>query len=198
MQYFLSVNLEFTEDTVSVLESSLPRPHVFNYGRVNHSQLVTAQVKKIMYKIYRKSMENVMIGLQKRLNKKATKENWTTSFCIIVILCMIAEMVQISKDIYVVYQLDSISREESEKFYHRLDERIIGSTTSIFHGSYHTLPRGRKSAKIFNPLRNGLGTAASVLPNEVQQLVTELQSIIQDHSEWKMCLLKSQINLSSH
>lgn len=115
------------------------------------------------------------------------KNSWATCFCIIVILSMCMEAVQIAADGFVIQTMmennetSTLSRDAAIEIAQSLDKRLFNECTYIFH-MIHRSHEG-SNHKGFNPIRDGIeiDTRHGIDENTVQ-LVEDMRRIISDYS----------------
>lgn len=177
----MSKTLRFTEESSHLIAGSLARPHVLNYGNTKTSRLLTRQIKQVVYELYRTTMDEVLdeLGTHLNKNKKPSWESWSTALCVVLILCMVAELVQIATDVHVVRHLNKSNkqpRRDSLDHCQKLDD-IIAGTIGLFHlGNKSHKPRN-------NPIENRKAdlTSAISASQEVSSLVEKLRVVIDDN-----------------
>lgn len=191
----MSVQPGFTDESANEIERRMQRPQPLNYVKCEFSQVVMTQIKSAMIKVLRRRLERVMHTLQARFYAKDKRAHWAPAFCAIIILCMVAELVEIDEDLWVVHSLDTIPRETSIKHRCHLDDMILVNTSRIFHGIMQTFPRNRKGTKAFNPLKPDFNARQHSMALGAQLLVERLRVIIENHCEsCQHNLIQSMLN----
>jgi hypothetical protein len=197
MQFFMTKTIvllrEESEEDLEYLA-----PNEFNTQRPN-LRMINIQIKHIMLHLLRDTYVEVLEELEKDLRPKDLKL-WAPTFCCILILCMCAEMVQITSDYRVICALDDISkshngrdkngnkasRDASIDICRRLDDLPIASAESSFHVIYKTikLKEGPIREQGFNPIRDGLDVVRKTkLGPDVEEFVGRILDVVTKHSE---------------
>jgi hypothetical protein len=163
MHFFLKEKLLFTSETAKEALQSLRSPVPLPYVRDLSPKLITRQVKYEVYILVLEKTDEVLQGLEKEL-MKFKKGSWGNCFCVIMLLFMCAEMVQVLADLKVVHELRSnpggpdLSRGTSIEVCRKLDVRPIRQCMEMFHTIYrsHKQNTNQKMERAFNPLRDGI------------------------------------------
>jgi hypothetical protein len=146
--------IAFTEDSATIAVESLQMP-----SKIPTSQdciaawAVNRQMKAGMKPIYEELLGDVLDGLEHEFNEKdrTDRTSWARSFCLITILCMIVEELQIVCDGMV---LNNISRENEDAIgaaksgvtcCQELEEVLVKYCWSIFS----------HMDRQYNPIKNG-------------------------------------------
>lgn len=191
MHFFMTQIPLFTNDSAVALIRSLSHPTKLSYTPNLTSRLLNLQIKQVMYNLVYKTTGDVLRDLENAIlpaNSAANNNNraaWTTSFCVISILCMCVEMVQTATDFRIVY----LMTEEGRVGLSRADsmnddrERPISHSIEMFHLAFKSYKRNgsRKNERGFNPIRyglemyneHGLDQAAVDLIDEIRQVLAE-------------------------
>jgi hypothetical protein len=162
-------------------------------------RMINIQIKHVMYSVIRNTYFEVLGELEDNLRPKDLV-SWAPTFCCILILCMCAEMVQVTTDYRIVCALDDIaksqdgrdkngntaSRDDSFDVCHKLDDLPIASAESSFHVMYKSvrLKDSTKREHGFNPIRDGLSAVRKArLGLDVEEFVGRILDIVAKHSE---------------
>jgi len=134
----------------------------------------------------------VLEELQAELRRKS-KGLWATLFCVIIILSMCMEAVQLAIDGFIVQGLlrkdatgtSSESRADGFQIGRRLDHLLFGDCLDIFHMIYRSGKFEKESTrKTFNPIRDGINVDTSKgIDKETVQLANDIRRIMSDHHE---------------
>jgi hypothetical protein len=188
LHFFLKEKLLFTDETAREALQRLRSPVQLPYVRDLSPKLITRQVKHEIYILVREKTEEVLQGLEKELTK-AKKGSWGNCFCVIMLLCMCAEMVQVQADLKVVYELSNnlggpnLSRGTSIDVCRNLDTRPIWQCMAMFHKIYRSDKRNtnHKMERAFNPLRDGIRTDSKEGVDEpMLNLVRDIRRVVSD------------------
>jgi hypothetical protein len=198
MQFFMTKSIVLLQDKSENVLKHLPGPIQLDSQNPD-LRLINIQLKHVMYSLIRETYVEVLEELEKDLRPKEPAL-WAPTFCCILILCMCAEMVQITSDFRVVNALDdmskstdgldkngnSASREDSIDVCRKLDDLPLASAESSFHLIYKTikLKDGLKREQGFNPIRNRLDTVRKAkLDQDVEDFVGRIHAVVANHSE---------------
>ena len=142
---------------------SLHHPIKLPYPYKLTSRLIGLQIKRVMYNLALETTGYILEKLEKCMlaGKLSGGTAWATSFCVISILCMCAEMVQIATDLKIVHIMKEekgyteISRED--RISHKRGEALFDCQKK-FHFVFKTHKRNgnQKNERGFNPLKHGL------------------------------------------
>jgi hypothetical protein len=199
MQFFMTKTIVLLREESEEDLEYLLAPNEFNTQRPN-LRMINIQIKHIMLHLLRDTYVEVLEELEKDLRPKDLKL-WAPTCCCILILCMCAEMVQITSDHRVICALDDISkshngrdkngnkasRDASIDICRRLDDLPIASAESSFHMIYKTikLKEGPKREQGFNPIRDGLDVVRKTkLGPDVEEFVGRILDVVTKHSEY--------------
>jgi hypothetical protein len=195
MQFFMTKTVVLLREESQKILQHLPAPIELNIQTPN-LRMINIQIKHVMYSLIRDKYLEVLEELEKDLRPKDLTL-WAPNFCCILILCMCAEMVQITSDYRVVSALDDMlrssdgldkngnrpSRVDSFNVCRELDELALASAESNFHVIYKSirLKEGPKREQGFNPIRDGVGVVRQAkLGREMEERVEELVVRIHD------------------
>jgi hypothetical protein len=198
MQFFMTKTIVLLREESEEALEHLPAPNELNTQRPN-LRMINIQIKHVMLRLIRDTYAEVLEELEKNLHLKDLKL-WAPTFCCILILCMCAEMVQITSDHRIVCALDDMSksrdgkdkngneasRDASFDICRKLDDLPIASAESSFHVIYKTikLKDGPKREQGFNPIRDGLDAVRKArLGQDVEDFVRRILDVVAKHSE---------------
>ncbi|PMD21377.1 hypothetical protein NA56DRAFT_125772 [Hyaloscypha hepaticicola] len=196
MQYFMTKTIVLLPEESKEALKHLPAPNEINTQKPN-LRMINIQIKHVMFHLLRGTYIEVLDELEKGLRSKDLKV-WAPIFCCILILCMCAEMVQITSDHRVVCALDEMSksrdgkdknghkasRDDSFDVCRKLDDLPIASAQSSFHVIYKTikLKDGSKREQGFNPVRDGLDAVRKAeLGLDVEGFVGRILDVVAKH-----------------
>jgi hypothetical protein len=171
-----------------------------NYLPVLTSQLINLQVKQAMhgwlFDITGKVLEGLDAALAPGLHR--AKAAWVDHFCIVLILCICIEAVQVASDGHVIAALrkDPVSPLNRVTTCRELDEGAYTHFTDLFHTFYKTgkklKPHGDKGG--VNPIRDGLAVKESDgITRQMVDLVSEIKDIMKRHG--KQIVIYSKMRL---
>ncbi|KAH6661963.1 hypothetical protein B0J14DRAFT_687579 [Halenospora varia] len=193
MQFFMTKTIVLLRSEPDAVLEHLPGPSELNIQKPN-LRIISIQIKHVMYSLIRDTYAEVLEELEESLRPKDLA-SWAPSFCCILILCMCAEMVQITTDHRVVCALDdmsksedgrdkngnTVSQEDSYDVCHKLDDLPIASAESNFHATYKSfkLKDSTKREQGFNPIRDGLDAVRKAkLGLDVEEFVGRILDIV--------------------
>lgn len=203
MHFFMSKIITFTKGSDKRVFENLRSPTQLSYGRSMSSKLLNYQIKREVYLLQLELTVEVLEELQAELRRKS-KGLWATLFCVIMILSMCMEAVQLAIDGFIVQGLlkkdvtniSSESRADGFQIGRRLDHLLFGDCLDIFHMIYRSGKFEKESTrKTFNPIRDGINVDTSKgIDKETVQLVNDIRRIMSDHRECTLCPEKSPNN----
>src|SRR5271156_5281387 len=98
MQYFMSRVITFNKVSAEKAVEGLRRPHKLNFARTLTSTLLNLQIKQAMQGLLSATTDDVLLSLDAAMSGPKTKAAWADIFCVILILCMCIEAVQVAND----------------------------------------------------------------------------------------------------
>ena len=104
MHFFMSKIITFTKGSDKRVFENLRSPTQLSYGRSMSSKLLNYQIKREVYLLQLELTVEVLEELQAELRRKS-KGLWATLFCVIMILSMCMEAVQLAIDGFIVQGL---------------------------------------------------------------------------------------------
>jgi hypothetical protein len=199
MQFFMTKSIVMLRDASEQVPENIAGPVELNTQNPN-LRMINIQIKHVMHSLICNTYLEVLAELEKDLRPKELAL-WAPTFCCILMLCMCAEMVQITSDLRVVNALDDISkstdgrdkngnsasRADSIDVCHKLDGLPIASIESSFHLIYRTakIKDGSKREQGFNPIRDGLDIVRKAkLGKDVEEFVDRMIAIVAKHREY--------------
>lgn len=190
MYFFMSRIIDFTEDSAKKVAENLRPPVQSPYGHSVSSKLLTHQIKREMNILQYELTLEILEKLQTELRRRS-KASWATSFCVILILSMCMEAVQVSVDGFIVQKMLEndgtntlpASRSDGFEIARRLDHLAFKDCIDIFHMIYRSGESTTGSNKGgFNPIRDGIEMdRAQGIDEDTVQLVNEIRRIMSDH-----------------
>lgn len=198
MQFFMTKTIVLLPGESDDILEHLHCPSELNLQRPN-MRMISIQIKHVMYSLIQNTYFEVLEELEENLRPKDFA-SWAPSFCCILILCMCAEMVQITTDYRVVCALDDMSksqdgrdkngnttsRDDSFDVCYKLDDLFIASAESSFHVIYKSarLKDSTKREHGFNPIRDGLSSVRKAkLGLDVEEFVGRILDVVAQYSE---------------
>lgn len=212
MQFFMTKTIVLLREESQKILQDLPAPMELNIQTPN-LRMINIQIKHVMYTLIRDKYLEVLEELEKDLRPKDLTL-WAPNFCCILILCMCAEMVQITSDYRVVCALDDMlrsndgldkngkqpSRVDSLNICRELDELALASAESNFHMIYKSikLKEGLRREQGFNPIRDGVGVVRKAklgreMEGSVEELVVRIHDAVIKHGEY-LCQKPSAVD----
>jgi len=159
MHHFMSCSIFLSKPSLEQVQQKLLSPAIISYDEARTSRVVGRQLKHAMNSLIVETTGNVLDHLERELKKKS-RAHWADCFCVILILCMCVEAVQIAIDGRVIYNMGCkdddntpMSREISLQASLELDGHPYAHCTEVFHYMYKS-PKS-KEEKGFNPIRDG-------------------------------------------
>lgn len=187
MQYFMSRIISFTKESAEKAIEGLRRPHTLKFAQTISSSLLNLQIKQAMQGPLSGTTNAVLEELEKAISKSKTKTaSWADIFCVVLILCMCIEAVQVASDSYAMAALrkDPKCGLDRVVICRALDVRLFKRLTEMFHMAYKTPKASRKGSIGFNPIRIGLvvNKEEGITPQMVE-LVHEVKRIMATHGK---------------
>jgi hypothetical protein len=156
MHYFMARILTFTKDSASMVtrvsrnELGLDLP-----SEVISSRLLNRQLKYAMHILHRRQTKTVLQEFERHL-KKREQAGWPISFCVVLILCLCMEDIQIAANNFVFSdaEISQGLRSESYKACWQLEDKPYRQCTQIFHDMYRSYkqPNSHAAEGGFNPI----------------------------------------------
>jgi len=189
MFYFMTRSITFTEASAEEIIRSIQHPTQFRYKRDRSARLITRQIKQVMSVLLHQTTADVLDGLEREIRSR-DKLAWGTSFCIILILCMCVEMVQVAADVRIVRKMvtasphPAVTRDISIDLCRKLDDIPMAQCIGIFHALHRTKkPKiGPRNEHGFNPLRDGLEIDSGAgITQELVDFVEDMRGVVRKH-----------------
>jgi len=185
MHYFMSRMIIFTKDSAEKAVERIRRPHKLNFAQILTSTLLNLQIKQAMQGLLLETTEAVLSGLDGKISGRK-KADWADNFCVILILCMCIEAVQVASDSHAMAALrkDSKCGLSRINICRLLDEKPFKHLAEIFHMCYNTKRANLKSHVGLNPIRNGLRVdlVEGITPQMVK-LVNDVKAIMNTYGK---------------
>lgn len=186
MHYFMSRIITFTAESGEKAITHLRAPRLFEIvnGPTLTSTLLNLQIKQVMQALLEEMTRAVLDGLERIVLGPKTKASWASSFCIILIICLCVEAVQVASDSYAVAALrkDPACRLSRIEICRELDDISFKSLIDIFHMAYKTSKANKKTSIGFNPIRNGLAVDGNEgITQQMVDLVNDIKQIMTVH-----------------
>lgn len=182
--------ITFTNESAIRAVESLRTPMQLPYKRSISSKLLMHQIKREMHVLQRELTLKVLKGLEREL-KTRSKSSWAISFCVILILSMCMEAVQVAVDGFLVQKMLEtdgtntlpVSRDDGFDISRRLDDLPFEDCREIFHMIYKS-----NNERGFNPIRDGIHVdKLQGIDEDTVQLVNEIGRIMRDHRKYITC-----------
>jgi hypothetical protein len=195
MHYFMGRLITITNGSGEEAFNGLQIPMKLLYDLSSTSQLLNRQLKHTMLVLLQETTRQVLESLEKELRSR-TKVSWAPCFCVILILCICAEELQVAVDGFTVHKILSkdrmnrISREDGVEISRRLDDLLYRDCANLFHGIHRSRrPKtGQRYEHSFNPIRDGVHVNEEEgLTQAMHDLVEEIREILAIHSIINPC-----------
>jgi hypothetical protein len=188
MHYFMSRIIGFSKTSAEMVVGRLRKPQVLPFAQAVTSTLLNLQIKQAMQRLLRETTEQVLEGLDKAISLQKSKVNWADTFCIVLILCICLEAVQVASDCYAMAELRDNPKSGLSRpgICQQIDAKPFKQLTDLFHMVYKTqkATTNKKSKKGFNPIQNGISVnLGEEIPPQMVNLVNEVREIMTTHGE---------------
>lgn len=190
MHFVMSRVISFTRESANKVVQSIRLPMQRPYKYNVSSKLLNYQIKRELNILQYESTSEILEKLQTELRRRS-RASWATSFCVILILSMCMEAVQIAIDGFIVQKMlesngtnsFSVSRHDGLDIARRLDNRPFKDCMDIFHMIYRSgETRTGTNKGEFNPIRDGIRLdEAQGIDEDTVQLVNEIRRIMREH-----------------
>ncbi len=196
MHYFMKKLITFTDDSAARLSE-----HILGIdsppGIYNASRLLGRQLKHAMHVLLKGLTKDVLENLEGELKKK-TQSSWPSSFCVILILCLCTEDIEVAADMYVRYGIDDVyygRRCESYKICQILESEPYRQFTQLFHDFYGTFkqPNGHRTDGCFNPILNGVNNRLD-WSQPTRNMVYDIRRILDDYRRYIPLITWTRLN----
>jgi hypothetical protein len=184
MHYFMSRIITFSKSSAEKAVGRLRKPQVLPFAQALTSTLLNLQIKQAMQLLHRETTRSVLAGLEKVISAPK-KANWADTFCVVLVLCICLEAVQVASDCHAMAAL----RDKPDKcglsraqICQDIDSEPFKQLVVLFHIAHKT---HNKSKKGFNPIRNELvvNQVEGITPLMVN-LVNEIKEIMRVHGKY--------------
>lgn len=181
MHYCMSKLVTFTPQSTALLRQVKVIPN--ENAPYFSSKLLNRQIKVAIHHLLKRAQERSLVGLEKEI-KKRSKDSWSVAFCVLLILCLCAEDIQIAADTFVTHPEvgDEIHRSGSHKICMDLESLPYEQCSNLFHEVFGTFKRrnGHGGDGPFNPLKQE-SLSESYLSPASRELVSGIRDIIANH-----------------
>lgn len=190
MHYFMSRIIIFTEESAEKAVEGLRNPHTLNFAETLSSTLLDLQIKQAMQELVSDTTKVVLEELEKTLSKcKSKPAFWADIFCVVLILCICIEAVQVASDGHAMAALGHDPRwtQSRMEICRELDEIPFTGLTQLFHMAYKTPKASLKGRVGFNPI--GVGVMVDKKEDITPQMVKlfhDIKTIIAEHGEYSL------------
>jgi hypothetical protein len=188
MHYFMNHIITFTAESAEKAVTHLRAPRLFEIvnGPTLTSTLLNLQIKQAMQALLKEMTRAVLDGLDHILLGPKTKVSWASTFCVILIICLCIEAVQVASDSFAMAALrkDPACRLSRIDICHQLDDKPFKALVDIFHMAYKTSKARNKSRIGYNPIRNGLVVDENEgVTQQMVDLVNDIKQIMTVHGK---------------
>jgi hypothetical protein len=191
MHCFMSRIITFTMESAEKAVATLRRPQLFPFAQVLTSTSLNLQVKQAMQSLLREITSEVLAELEKAMLGHKTKAQWAEVFCVLLVLCICIEAVQVTSDSYAIAALRKfpecgLSR---SAICQKLDEKPFKDLTGLFHIIYKTYKtKDNQTSKVgFNPIRYGLKVSQDKgTTQQMVDFVSEIKEIMTTHGKFPL------------
>jgi len=134
-------NIKLTDDSMYRVNRHIRKPTLKPYDSNTISRLLNRQVKSAMHELLREEIRAVLGGLEKVI-KKRSEGSWAEVFCIISILCICIEEVQIAVNGFAMHtkfyglEKDRPMSTDCIELCRMLDDLPHVHLVELFHGTY--------------------------------------------------------------
>lgn len=184
MHYCMTKLVTFTSDSAAFLlqKQWYLSNTTYDVSSYLSSRLLNRQIKLAIHQLLKETQANTLKCLEKELRKRS-RSAWPRAFCVLLILCLCTEDIQIAADTFITHPEDGdeFKREESHKMCRGL-EIFHEECAKLFHDVFATTKRlnGHGGDGPFNPLKLGHSPVVELSP-PAQGLVSEIRNIVATH-----------------
>lgn len=186
MHYFMSRVITFTEASAEKAVERLQKPQKLRFAQTLTSTLLNLQIKQAMQCLLQETTSSVLEGLDQIMQRPRTEATWVDTFCIVLILCICMEAVQVASDSFAMAALrkDPTSKWDRIVIFQKLDNEAFRQLIYLFHLAYKTPKTKKKGGLGINPIRNGLqvNQDGGITPQMVN-LVNDINQILAVHGK---------------
>jgi hypothetical protein len=177
----------FTQDSAKKVVQNLRSPMQLPYKHNVSSKLLNHQIKRELNMLQHELTSDILEKLQTELRRRS-KASWATSFCVILVLSMCMEAIQIALDGFTVQKMLEndgtsnlpLTRDDGFGIARRLDNLPFKDCMDIFHMIYRSGESQTGPNKGgFNPIRDGIEIdKAQGIDEDTVQLVNEIRGVM--------------------
>jgi hypothetical protein len=187
MHWFMTHTLCLDDESEKRFWTRHPASKDSKYHRTLVPRKVTTQIRNEVRKVILERTNDVLKELEKRLKKPDRESAWAPCFCVVSILCICSEILQIAADTNVIREMHQkkhpqpISREICVKYCQQLDCLPIKEAITNFHARQrsHQLNEDKQIQNGFNPPRDG----PEGLKQPEKDLAIDIRRIWEEHSK---------------
>lgn len=187
MHYFMARILTFTKDSASMVKTvsrndlGLELP-----SDVISSRLLNRQLKYAMHILHRRQTKTVLQEFERHL-KIREQAGWPISFCVVLILCLCIEDIQIAANNFVFTdaEISQGLRSESYKACCQLEDKPYRQCTQLFHDMYRSYKQTNSHAteRGFNPITQD-GSYQANWSQATRDMIYGIRQIINDSGRY--------------
>ena len=190
--------LTFTKDSASLVTRVSRKDLGLDFpSDVISSRLLNRQLKYAMHILHRHQNKIVLQEFESHL-KKREQAGWPISFCVVLILCLCMEDIQIATNNFVFSdaEISQELRSESYEACWQLEDKPYRQCTQLFHDMYRSYkqPNGHATEGGFNPIAQD-GFHQTNWSQATQDMVHGIRQIINDSSRHTMLM---SYNIADH
>jgi hypothetical protein len=191
LHYFMGRRITISPSSVERLTQHFPKSTA-RADKSMVSRLLNRQIKAAMHSLLREVTRNVLEDLGRDL-KTRSKTVWSPCFCVIAILCICIEEVQIATNSFVTCPLAHGTRtaqpssQATIDICRKLDNIPFVHLMDLFHGLYKTYKplTIQRNDHVYNPIRDGLEIDSSEgIGQDSVNLVNDLHKVVEDHGKY--------------
>lgn len=183
MQYFMGRILTFTKDSSSMVTKvsrntlgiDIPPDTV-------SSRLLNRQLKHAMHILREAQTKTVLEEFERHLKKREQTE-WPVSFCVVLILCLCIEDIQMATNNFVNNDsgMSHDLHNESYQTCRELEDKPYRQYTQLFHDMYrsHKQPNGHAIDGGFNPILQ-VGGYETCWSQDRRDMISSIRQLIKD------------------
>jgi hypothetical protein len=155
MHVFMRTLITFTPESAEMLATAdgTFRGAVCPPSRYQSSRLLGRELKYFMHKIHRSNLGKVLVGFENYL-KKQDATMWPVCFCVVLILCLCTEDIQIATNNFISTETKNF--DQSRPGYDECLNLEKLPFAQLFHDAFgtHKKPTGHGNKSSFNPIIN--------------------------------------------
>lgn len=191
LHYVMGRNITYSPRSGEKVIQHLRKPTSRAYESNLISRLLSRQIKSAMHSLLREVTRDLLEDMEKDLRTRS-RTTWAPCFCVISILCMCIEEVQIATNGFTLHtqvhgpHTNHPSSEATIEICRRLDDLPFVHLMELFHGIYKTQRplTVHRNEHVYNPIRDG--PEAYGLDDAGQNsidLVNDIRKIIKKHGK---------------